>query len=73
MATAKTAARRVVHVALPGGEADNDLKKIFRATEQILGRLGCGGCHSGFDLRWVGDPFIINAKGDLAGGGGQLG
>jgi len=36
-------------------------------TAQVLGKLGCGGCHSGFDLRFI-DPFIINEKGELASG-----
>ena len=67
MATLKTPGRRVVHVAVPGG-IDGDLKKIFHITEQVLGKLGCGGCHSGFDLRWVVDPFVINPKGEIASG-----
>ena len=66
MATDKLQARRRVYIGVPRG-ADNDLKKIFKITENVLGKLGCGGCHSGFDLRWVNDP-IFNEKGEQFGG-----
>ena len=66
MATEKLKARRKVYISAPRG-ADNDLKKIFRITESVLGKLGCGGCHSGFDLRWTTDP-IFNEKGEQFGG-----
>jgi hypothetical protein len=66
MATEKLKARRTVYISAPGG-VDNDLKKIFRITETVLGKLGCGGCHSGFDLRWTHDP-IFNEKGEQFGG-----
>jgi len=46
---------------------DGDLKTVFRITENVLGKLGCGGCHSGFDLRWTNDP-IFNEKGEQFGG-----
>ncbi len=43
---------RQVHVLVPHGVA-NDLKKMERVTASVLGRLGCGGCHSGYDIRWI--------------------
>ena len=67
MATA-TQARRTVYIGIPRG-TDGDLKKIFRITEKALGKLGCDGCHSGFDLRWVVDPIIFNEKGEITAGG----
>lgn len=41
-----------VTIAVPASVA-GDLKKINQVTKEILGRLGCLGCHSGFDLRFV--------------------
>ena len=68
MATEKLPARRVVYVGVPRG-VDNDLDKVFRVTKSVLGKLGCDGCHSGFDLRFVPDTvFVANAKGEIVGG-----
>ena len=61
--------KRTVYIAVPQ-RIDDDLRHIARATEIVLGKLGCGGCHSGFDLRFVPDPFIFNEKGELASGPG---
>lgn len=41
-----------VTIAIPF-DAASDLKKMNRITESLLGRLGCAGCHSGFDIRFV--------------------
>jgi hypothetical protein len=41
-----------VTVAIPV-DVGNDLDKMNKVTREILGRLGCAGCHSGFDLRFV--------------------
>lgn len=41
-----------VTISVPASVA-GDLKKINHVTKDILGRLGCLGCHSGFDLRFV--------------------
>jgi hypothetical protein len=60
-------ASRTVYIGVPR-KIDNDLKHMNRITEQVLGKLGCGQCHSGFDLRFVPDPFIFNEKGELASG-----
>jgi len=66
MATEKVQARRRVYISAPRG-ADTDIKRIFKITQSVLGKLGCEGCHSGFDLRWVNDP-IFNEKGEQFGG-----
>jgi hypothetical protein len=58
---------RTVYIGVPKRIGD-DLKHITAVTAQVLGKLGCGGCHSGFDLRFVPDPFIFNEKGELASG-----
>jgi len=40
-----------------------DLEKMRRVTASVLGKLGCGGCHSGRILEFVGiDEFVVNAK-----------
>jgi len=38
-----------------------DLKKMQTITTSVLGKLGCGGCHSGFilDFRTLSD-FVVN-------------
>jgi hypothetical protein len=62
-----TAASRTVYVGVPRKVSD-DLKHMQRVTEVVLGKLGCAPCHSGFDLRFVPDPYIFNEKGELASG-----
>lgn len=40
-----------------------DLKKMQKVTATILGRLGCGGCHSGRILEFLDiQEFVINPK-----------
>jgi hypothetical protein len=39
----------VVSVA---GDALFNLDKFFEIQKSILGRLGCGGCTSGYDISW---------------------
>ena len=58
---------RTVHIGVPRRVSD-DLKHMTAITAQVLGRLGCPGCHSGFDLRFGPDVFVFNEKGELAGG-----
>ncbi len=38
-----------------------DLKKMNQITASVLGKLGCGGCHSGFllDFQMLSD-FVVN-------------
>ncbi len=53
---------RTVYIKIPGRVAF-DLKSMHRVTETILGRLGCPGCHSGFDLRFdFIDEFIVDEE-----------
>ena len=40
----------IVEVA---GDALFDLKKFNKIQESVLGRLGCGGCTSGYDISWL--------------------
>ncbi len=42
---------RAIYVSVPASVAF-DLKKMQKVTETVLGRLGCPGCHSGFDIRF---------------------
>lgn len=40
-----------------------DLKKMNKVTANVLGRLGCGGCHSGRILEFLDiREFVIDAK-----------
>ena len=40
-----------------------DLEKMRRVTEQVLNKLGCGGCHSGRILNFhTLEDFVVNAK-----------
>ena len=64
------AAGRTVYVAVPRG-VGNDIDKMFRLTRNVLGKLGCDGCHSGFDIRFLGggDPFFLgNEKSEITTG-----
>lgn len=42
---------RTVHVAI-SPEIAFDAKKMQKVTANLLGRLGCPACHSGFDIRF---------------------
>jgi hypothetical protein len=44
-------ASNVVHVSVPAEVAFN-LSKLQRVQKDILGRLGCLACCSGWDIRW---------------------
>lgn len=51
-----------VYVRIPASAA-YDLEKMNRITKGILGKLGCPGCHSGFDIRYLLErEFIVNEK-----------
>jgi hypothetical protein len=40
-----------------------DIKKMQKVTATALGKLGCPGCHSGRDIRFVElNQFIVNPK-----------
>lgn len=52
----------VVRVSVPA-EVAFSLEKMNKVTAGILGRLGCPGCHSGFDIRFLVErDFVVNAK-----------
>ncbi|MBY5163737.1 hypothetical protein [Salsipaludibacter albus] len=40
-----------IHVSLPARVA-HDLDTFTKVQASILDRLGCGGCTSGYDIRW---------------------
>jgi len=61
---------RLVTVVVPAAAA-NDLKRIDKIRASVLGKLGCLGCHSGFDIRWITErdnTFFANAAGEIAAG-----
>lgn len=42
-------------------EIANDLDKMQRVTAEVLGKLGCPGCHSGRVLDFVSlDEFVVD-------------
>lgn len=44
----------------------SDLKSMQNITAQTLGRLGCGECHSGFDIRYLLErDFFVNPAGEV--------
>ena len=52
----------LVRVTVPFKVA-HDLQSMHRVTAQVLGQLGCEGCHSGFDIRYdVVRDFIVNEQ-----------
>jgi hypothetical protein len=55
-------ASRVVQVTLPA-EVANNLEKFQRVQKDILGKLGCMACCSGWDIRWdVFQNFHVDEK-----------
>jgi hypothetical protein len=53
---------RVVHVAVPR-EVLYDLASLNKVKASILGRLGCRGCHSGWDIRFdINRQFVVDEK-----------
>jgi hypothetical protein len=56
---------RAVRVTVPVSVAFN-LEKMQTITKTVLGKLGCGACCSGFDLRFIHEnDFRFNEKGEL--------
>jgi hypothetical protein len=44
-------------------DIDYNLEKLNRITAQVLGKLGCGGCHSGYLLHFIAlTDFVVNPK-----------
>jgi len=54
----------VVHVAIPASASGN-LALMQKITANVLGKLGCLGCHSGFDIRFLQEE--LNFKADIKG------
>lgn len=59
MPTEKLSARAAVHnygstvtVMVPASVA-SDLTRMNEITKKVLGKLGCLGCHSGRDIRFI--------------------
>lgn len=43
-----------------------DLGAMQKITAQTLGRLGCDGCHSGWDIRFkLQRDFVVNPQGEV--------
>lgn len=58
----KLSAARTVRVFIPADVAFS-LEKMNKVTANVLGRLGCAQCHSGFDIRFIHElDFVINPK-----------
>ena len=56
---------RRVNVYVPR-EVAYDFEKMTEVTRDVLGRLGCGGCHSGRLIDFlVIEDFVVNAKLDV--------
>ena len=53
---------RVIHVAVPA-KIHNDLASMQKVRASLLGRLGCVGCTSGWDIRFdVIRDFVVDEK-----------
>ena len=56
------AVSKSVRVALPR-EVAYDLDRFSKIQKDILGKLGCLACCSGFDIRWEFEQrFVVDAK-----------
>ena len=54
--------RGVVTVRIPA-EIAFEAGKLAKATANVLNRLGCPGCHSGFDIRFIHElDFAIDSQ-----------
>ncbi len=62
-------ANNVVRVSVPASVAFN-LTKLQRVQKDILGRLGCLACCSGWDIRWDFErQFSVDEKLKIEAGG----
>jgi hypothetical protein len=56
-----------VRVSVPASVA-RDLDVMAKVTKEVLGRLGCPNCHSGFDIRFdIEREFFVNLEGKVRG------
>jgi hypothetical protein len=63
----KPGSHGTVRVSVPS-KVFYDLEKMQAATKEILGRLGCSSCHSGFDIRFRQESeFRVNVDGRIGG------
>lgn len=54
--------RKVVHVSLPA-EVAFDFDRFQKVQQDILGRLGCQACCSGWDIRWdLARRFVVDEQ-----------
>jgi hypothetical protein len=59
----------IVHVKIPASAAYN-FEKMTKINQSILDKLGCGGCHSGHDLRYfVEQSFQVDERLNVKPGG----
>jgi len=62
---ASSLAGRVVRVSV-SADLHNNFDGMTRVTKSVLGKLGCEGCHSGFDIRFdVASQFVADEKGTV--------
>jgi hypothetical protein len=55
----------VVRVSIPA-EFANNFDAMQKVTRSVLGKLGCDGCHSGFDIRYDAvREFIVDENGGV--------
>ena len=53
---------RTILVTVPASVAYN-FDKMQKVSQTVLGKLGCPGCHSGFDIRFIMErQFRFNEK-----------
>jgi hypothetical protein len=53
---------RTVNISVPT-DILHDAKKMQQITASVLSKLQCGGCHSGFDLRFRDlREFVVNPQ-----------
>ena len=57
-----TLTSNIVRVTIPASVAYN-FDSITKVTQTVLGKLGCPGCHSGRDIRFIiEDNFRVDEK-----------
>jgi len=63
---------KVVNVSV-SADLHNNFDAMQRVTKSVLGKLGCEGCHSGFDIRYdVASQFVADEKGNVRALGAQV-
>lgn len=56
---------QTIHIRVPAS-ATNNMNSMQKITENVLGKLGCPNCHSGFDLRFdIERIFVFNENLEL--------